>query len=83
MDGYARSRERGRKGSGERVAVSSCASLEMTSSGEVSSRPVVSSRMTEKSVGREGVVVAPSAVRRIYLRATLGFLLNMRIRAFP
>ncbi len=86
MDKYVRSRERGPPG-GERGPERvrpffSCVSLEITSSGEVSSRPVVSSRMTERSVGRVGVLVAPFAVRRIYLRATLGFFINMRSRAF-
>ncbi len=74
---------RGERGTGERAAVSSCVRLEMTPSGEVSSRHVVSSRMTERLVGREGVFVAPSAVRRIYLRTTLGFFINMWSRAFP
>ncbi len=43
-------------------------------SGEVSCRPVVSPRMMKRSVGRKGVFVAPYAVRRIDLRATLRFL---------
>lgn len=64
----------GSEGSGERASVSIWVSLEMTSSGEVTIRLVVCSRSTERSVGGEGLSVAPSAVRRIDFSATLGFL---------
>jgi hypothetical protein len=46
-------------------------------------RPVVSSRITERSVGREEVSVTLSDVRTIDLSATFGFFINKRIRALP
>ncbi len=62
------------EGSGERATVSIYASLEINSSGEVMRRSMISSRSSERSVGREEVSVAPFAVRRIDFSDTLGFL---------
>ena len=73
----------GSVGSGDMVIFSICVSLAITSSGAVMRRPVVSSRSTERSVGREGASSAPSDVRRMDLSATLGFFMNMRSRALP
>ena len=71
----------GSEGFGESATVSICASLVITSSGEVMRRHVISSRSTERSVGRDGVSVVPFAVRKIYFSATLGFLISVRNRA--
>jgi hypothetical protein len=45
----------GSVGSGDRAIVSICVILAITSSGVVMRRPVVSSRITDRLVGREGV----------------------------
>ena len=73
----------GREGSGDMAIVSSCVILAIASSGEVMRRPVISSRRTEISVGKEGVSVVFSALRNIDFSATLGFFKNMRRRALP
>ena len=65
-------------GSGDRAAVSICVLLSTTYSGAVMRRPVVSSRITERSVGREGVYITTFVLGIIYLSATLGFLTNRR-----
>ena len=68
-------------GSGDKAAISICVYLATTSFGAVMSLPVVSSGITERSIGREVVLVTPSAVRIRDLSATLGFLINMRSMA--
>ncbi len=73
----------GSVGSGERAWASSLCILAMTSLGSGMRRPVVSSRMIERSVGRGWEMSASAAVRRIDCRATLVFLVNMRRRAAP
>jgi len=55
----------GRVGSGDRAVDSNFSSCAITSAGEVSMRPDVSSRRTERSVGREGLYGVPSEVRRM------------------
>ncbi len=84
--GRALARERGPRGSmgsGDRAAVSICVILATTSFEAVMRRPVVSSYITERSVGREGVSATPSDVRIIYLSATLSFFINRRSKALP
>jgi len=74
----------GSVGSGDRATFSICVILAITSSGAVMRRSVVSSRITERSIGREeGVSVTPSVVRRINLSATLGFLIKKRSMTLP
>ena len=73
----------GSVGSGIRAAVSICAILATTSSGAVMIRPVVSSRITERYVGRAEVSVSPSDVRRVDLSGARGFFTNKRSRGLP
>ena len=73
----------GSVGSGERVVVSICVSYVITSDGMVKRRPDASSRRTERSAGSVGLSSVPTEVRRMDLRATLGFFTNMRISALP
>jgi hypothetical protein len=73
----------GSVGSGERAAVSSFSSCAIISVGVVSSHPDVSSRRTERSVGRVGLSNVPSEVRRMDLRAALGFFTNTRRSTLP
>jgi hypothetical protein len=70
-------------GSGDRAFVSSFSSRAITSVGVVSRRPDVSSRRTERSLGRVRLSGVPSEVRRMDLRAALGFFTNMRGSALP
>ena len=58
---------------GPEIEPLSLGSLVVTSVGVVSSRPDVSSRRTERPVGRVGLSSVPSEVRRMDLRASLGF----------
>jgi len=73
----------GSVGSGDRAFVSNFSSCVITSVGVVSRRPDVSSRRTERSVGRVGLSGAPSEMRRMDLRAKLGFFTNTRRSALP
>jgi hypothetical protein len=73
----------GSVGSGDRAVDSNFSSCAITSAGVVSMRPNFSSQRTERSVGRVGLSGAPSEVRRIDLRAALGFFTNMRRIALP
>ena len=70
-------------GSGERVVVYIFVSCVITSDGAVIRRLDVSSRSTEISAGSVGLSGVPSVVRRMDLRATIGFFTNMRMRALP
>jgi hypothetical protein len=63
----------GSVGSGDRAFDSNFSSCANTFAGVVSKSPDVSSRRTERSVGRMGLSGAPSEVRRMKLRAMLGF----------
>ena len=64
-------------GSEERDVVSIFVSDVITSDGAVIIRPHVSSRRTERSVGSVGMSGVPSEVRRMHLKATIGFFTNM------
>jgi hypothetical protein len=70
-------------GSGDRPTFSICVTIATTSSWAVMRMPVVSSRTTERYVGREGMFVTPSVVRIIDLSTTLGFVTNKRSIALP
>ena len=70
----------GSVGSGDRATDSICVVLATTSSGVVMRRPVVSSRMMERSAGRQGVSVTSSDVRRMDLSAMLGLFIKRRSR---
>jgi hypothetical protein len=63
----------GGMGSEDKATVSISAILAITFVGEVMRRLVVSSLMMERSVGREGEPLSPSADRRLYLRAIIVF----------
>jgi len=73
----------GSVGSGDRAVVSSFFRCDVTSVGVTSIRLDVSSRRTERSVRRVGLSSVPSEVRRIDLRAALGFFTNMRRSVLP
>jgi hypothetical protein len=73
----------GSVGSRDRATVSICVILAITSCGAVMMRPVVSSRITERSTCGEGVSIIPSVVRILNLSAALGFLINRRSKALP
>ncbi len=68
----------GSVGSGDRAVVYNFSSCAITFVGVVSRRPDVSSRMRERSVRRVRLYGVPAEVRRMDLRATLGFFANMR-----
>ena len=67
----------------KRVVVSICVRCVNTSDRVVRRRQDVSSRKMEISVGSVRLSVIPSEVRRMDLRATLGFFTNMRRSALP
>jgi len=63
----------GSVGSANRAVVSSFSSFAINSAGVVSSHSHVSSRRTDRLVGRVGLSGVPSEVRRMDIRAALGF----------
>ncbi len=73
----------GSVGSGDRAVIFSFSSYAIISVGVVSSRLDVLSRRTKRSVERVGLSGVPSEVRRMNLRAELGFFTNMRRSALP
>jgi hypothetical protein len=68
----------GSAGYRERATFFICANVFATSESDVTSRPAVSSRMIERSVGSVVETAVLVADRRMNLSATFGFFVNMR-----